>query len=41
VRQSPASNVVTTEAEEATALEAATRRQPVKIKQAEKTSHVL
>jgi hypothetical protein len=37
VRQSPASKDVKTEAEEATALEAVTRRQPVKIQQAEKT----
>jgi hypothetical protein len=36
VRQSPASKGVNTEAEEATALEAATGRQPVKIQQTEK-----
>jgi hypothetical protein len=36
-RQSPTSKDVNTEAEEATALEAATRRQPVKIQQTEKT----
>jgi hypothetical protein len=38
VRQSSASKDVNTEAEEATALEAVTRRQPVKIQQTEKTS---
>jgi hypothetical protein len=38
VRQSPASNDVNTEAEKATALEAVTRRQPMKIQQTEKTS---
>jgi hypothetical protein len=32
---------VNTEAEEATALEAVTRRQPVKLQQTEKTSYVL
>jgi hypothetical protein len=37
VRQSPASKDVETEAEEATALEAVTRRQPVKIQQTVKT----
>jgi hypothetical protein len=37
VRQSPASKGVNTEAEEAMALEAVTRRQPVKIQQTEKT----
>jgi hypothetical protein len=37
VRQSPASKDVNTEAEEATALEAVTRRQPVKLQQTEKT----
>jgi hypothetical protein len=37
VRQSPASKDVSTEAEEATALESVTRRQPVKIQQPEKT----
>jgi hypothetical protein len=36
-RQSPASKNVNTEGEEATALEAVTRRQPVKIEQTEKT----
>jgi hypothetical protein len=41
VRQSPGSEDVNTEAEEATALEAVTRRQPVKIQQTEKTSYVL
>jgi hypothetical protein len=37
VRQSPASEDVDTEAKEATALEAVTRRQPVKIQQTEET----
>jgi hypothetical protein len=37
VRQSPASKDVSTEAEEATGLEAVTRPQPVKINQTEKT----
>jgi hypothetical protein len=37
VRQSPASKDVDTGAEEATALEAVTRRQPVKTQQSEKT----
>jgi hypothetical protein len=37
VRQSPVSKDVNTEAEKATALEAVTRRQPVKIQQTEKT----
>jgi hypothetical protein len=37
VRQSPASKDVNTEDEEAAALEAITRRQPVKIQQTEKT----
>jgi hypothetical protein len=41
VRQSPVSKDVKTEAEEATALEAVTKRQPVKIQQIEKTSYVL
>jgi hypothetical protein len=41
VRQSPASKDVNTEPEEATALEAVTARQPVKIQQTEKTSYVL
>jgi hypothetical protein len=35
VRQSPASMVVNMEAEEATALEAVTRRQPVKLQHSE------
>jgi hypothetical protein len=39
--QSPASKNVNTGAEEATALKAVTRRQPVKIRQTEKTSYVL
>jgi hypothetical protein len=37
VRQTPARKGVNTEAEEATVLEAVTRRQPVKIQQIEKT----
>jgi hypothetical protein len=37
VRQSSASKDVNTEAEKATELEAVTRRQPVKIRQTEKT----
>jgi anti-sigma factor RsiW len=41
VRQSPASKDAKTEAEEATVLEAVTRRQPVKIQQTEKSSYVL
>jgi hypothetical protein len=41
VRLSPASKDVNREAEEATALEAVTRRQPMKIEQTEKTSYVL
>jgi hypothetical protein len=41
VRQSPFSNDVNTEAEEATALESVIRRQPVKIQQTEKTNYVL
>jgi hypothetical protein len=36
VKQSPTSKDVNTEAEEATALEAITRRQPVKVEQSEK-----
>jgi hypothetical protein len=40
VRQSPASKDVNTEAEEATALEAVTRRQAAKLQQTEKTCHV-
>jgi hypothetical protein len=41
VRQSPASKDVNTEIEEATALEAVTRRQPVKIQQTENSSYML
>jgi hypothetical protein len=41
VRQSPASKDVNMEAEEAMALEAVTRRQPVKIQQTEETSYML
>jgi hypothetical protein len=41
VRQSPASKDVNTEAEEATVLEAVTRRQTVKIQQIAYTSYVL
>jgi hypothetical protein len=41
VRQSSPSKGMNTEAEEATALEAVTRRQPVKIQQTEETSYVL
>jgi hypothetical protein len=41
LRQSPANKDMNTEAEEATALEAVTRRQPVKIKPTEKSSYVL
>jgi hypothetical protein len=41
VRQSPASKDVNRESEEATALEAVTRRQPVKAEQTEKTSYLL
>jgi hypothetical protein len=41
VKQSPASKDVNIEAEGATALEAVTRRKPVKIQQTEKTSYVL
>jgi hypothetical protein len=37
VRQSPASKDVNTKAEEAMALEAVTKRQPVKIQQTKKT----
>jgi hypothetical protein len=40
MRQSPSSKDVNTKAEEATALEAVTRRQPVKIQQTEKTQCV-
>jgi hypothetical protein len=41
VRQSPANKDVNTEVEGATALEAVTRRQPLKIQQTKKTSYVL
>jgi hypothetical protein len=41
VTQSPASNDVSTEADEATTLEAVNRRELVKIQQTEKTSYVL
>jgi hypothetical protein len=41
VRQSPASKIVNTEAEEAMVLEAVTRRQLANIQQSEKTSYVL
>jgi hypothetical protein len=41
VRQSSASKDVNMEAEEATVLEAVTRRQPVKIQQTEKTLYML
>jgi hypothetical protein len=41
VRQLSASKDVNTEAEEATALEAVTRRQPMKIQQTEKISNML
>jgi hypothetical protein len=41
VRQSPASKDVNMAAEEATALEIITRRQPVMTQQTEKTSYVL
>jgi hypothetical protein len=41
VRESSASKDVNTEAEEATALEAVTRRQPVKIQESEKTSSAM
>jgi hypothetical protein len=41
VRQSPVSKDVNTEAEEVTALEAITRRRPVKIQQTEETLYVL
>jgi hypothetical protein len=40
-RQSPVSKDVNTEAEEATALEAVTRRQQVKVQQTEKASYLL
>jgi hypothetical protein len=41
VRQAPCSKDVNTEAEKAKALEAVTRRQPMKIQQTEETSYVL
>jgi hypothetical protein len=41
VRQSPASKDVNAEAEEATTLEAVTRRQPVMIQKTERTSYML
>jgi hypothetical protein len=41
VRHSSVSKVLNTGAEEATALEAVTRRQPVKTQQTEKTQYVL
>jgi hypothetical protein len=41
MRQLPANKDVNTEAEEATALEAVTRRQPMKIQETEKTSYML
>jgi hypothetical protein len=41
VRQSPASKDVNTKAEEVTALEAITRRQPVNIRKTEKSSYKL
>jgi hypothetical protein len=41
VKKSPTSKDMNTEAEEATALEAVTRKQPVKIQQPEKTLCVL
>jgi hypothetical protein len=41
VRQLPPSKQVNAEAEEGTALEAVTRRQPVKIQQTEKTSSLV
>jgi hypothetical protein len=41
VKEAPTSKDVYTEAEEFTALEAVTRRQPVKIHQTEKNSYVL
>jgi hypothetical protein len=41
VRQSPASEDVNKEAEEAAVLEAITMREPVKIQQTEKTPYVL
>jgi hypothetical protein len=40
LRESPASKDVNTKAEEATPLEAVTRRQPLKTQQTEKTSYV-
>jgi hypothetical protein len=41
VRQSPATKNVNTEAEEATALEVVTRRQPVKAQETDEFSYVL
>jgi hypothetical protein len=41
VRQSSASKNVNAEADKATALEAVTRRKPVKIQETEQTSYVL
>jgi hypothetical protein len=41
VRRSSASKDVTTDAEEATVLEAVTKHQPMKIQQTEKTLYVL
>jgi hypothetical protein len=41
MRKFPASKDVNNEAEEATALKAVTRRQPVKIQETENTSYVL
>jgi hypothetical protein len=41
VKQSPVSKDINVEAEEATALEAVTRQQPVKIQHTEKISYVL
>jgi hypothetical protein len=41
VKQSPASKDVNTEAKEATAIEAVTRRQPLKVQQTENLLYVL
>jgi hypothetical protein len=41
VRQSPTAKYVNAEGEEATALKAVTKQQPVKVQQTEKTSYVL
>jgi hypothetical protein len=41
LRQSPPNKDVNTEADEATPLEAVTRRQPVKTQQTERTQYVL